>query len=156
MSVDRFCPPTALFQVKKGCLCLSYILCYFVLPDLEHLLFWPLHHPVDGSLLSLHRNYLQWCILPINEYLWLQLVNKRLHHWCCNRKCRTDSGSIYQLCQMECISLSPGIGSCLAGNIHAVLEFLTAVLLKIQVFLHVNHIYQQMHVIGLQTVRKFW
>ena len=39
--------------------------------------------------------------------------------------------------------------------IPAVLEFLAAVLLKIQVFLCVNHVYQQMHVIGLQTVLKF-
>jgi V-type H+-transporting ATPase subunit a len=39
--------------------------------------------------------------------------------------------------------------------IHAVLEFLAGVLLKIQVFMCVNHAYQQMQVIGLQTVHKF-
>jgi V-type H+-transporting ATPase subunit a len=32
--------------------------------------------------------------------------------------------------------------------IPALLEFLAAVLLKIQVFLCVNHVYQQMHIIG--------
>jgi len=44
--------------------------------DISHHFWWSIYHSSDGTVLGLFWSYLQWCVLKVFQYFWVEMAFK--------------------------------------------------------------------------------